>query len=143
MNVVTLERVFPAPRARIFELITQPEHMVKWWGHNGMTVPEANLDFSKRGPWYSVMKMSDGTTKRVSGIVTEVDPPRKVSFTWGWHDENGERGHESRVTIELSEGDGTGTKLVLQHFDLPGDEARKGHVIGWTALFDKLHTGLG
>lgn len=142
MNVVTLERVFPAKPERIFKLITQPENMIRWWGHHGMIVPDADLNFSRLGPWYSILESTDGSRRTVSGVVTEIDPPRRVSFTWAWHNDNNERGHESRVTIELSEAEETGTKLILQHFDLPSDEARKGHVAGWTAIFDKLQKGL-
>ena len=66
-HVVTLERIMPASAARVFEMLSRPENMVCWWGHDEMTVPEHNLDFSKPGPWYSIMVSPDGTRRMVSG----------------------------------------------------------------------------
>ena len=51
-------------------------------GPRGMHVPEHNLDFSRTGPWYSVMQNAEGQTYKVSGHVTHVDPPNSVGFTW-------------------------------------------------------------
>ncbi len=143
-DVVRLERVMPASAARVFEMISQPRNMVRWWGHDEMTVPDHNLDFSKTGPWYSIMEAQDGTRRLVSGEVTQVDPPRLVAFTWAWHDggPGGPRGTESHVTIEIDEVDENRARLILSHFDLGTDPARAGHTRGWLSIFDKLEKGL-
>ena len=143
-DVVTLERVMPASAARVFEMISQPQNMVRWWGHDEMTVPEHNLDFSKLGPWYSIMESTDGTRRLVSGEVIKVDPPRFIEFTWAWHDggPGGPRGNETRVLIEIDGVDDSHAKLVLRHFDLGTDGARAGHTRGWLALLEKLENGL-
>ena len=143
-DVVTLERVMPASAQRVFQMISQPENMVRWWGHDDMVVPEHNLDFSKPGRWYSVMESTDGTKRMVSGEVTEVDPPRFIAFTWAWHDggPGGPRGAETRVTIEIIALENEQAKLILSHFDLATDSARAGHTRGWLSIFDKLEKGL-
>ncbi len=143
-DVVTLERVLPASASRVFEMISQPQNMVRWWGHEGMIVPEHNLNFSKPGPWYSVMESPDGTRRMVSGEVTEVDPPRFIAFTWAWHDggPGGPRGTETRVTMEIDEIDQNRAKMILCHYDLGTDSARAGHTKGWLSIFEKLETGL-
>lgn len=144
-DVVAIERILPASALRVFQMISQPENMVRWWGHDDMTIPEHNLDFSGPGAWYAVMKSPDGTMRKVSGEVTEVDPPRYVAFTWAWHDggPGGPReANESHVIIEIDEVDDDQAKLVLRHFDLATDTARAGHTRGWLSIFDKLEKGL-
>ena len=79
---------FAAPPERVFEFVTQRHRVRDWWGPEGMSLPDEALDFSREGPWHSVMMNADGKRFKVSGRVTEVAPPHAVEFTWGWHDEN-------------------------------------------------------
>ena len=135
---LVIERVLAAPVERVFDFITQRDNLLKWWGPEGMTVPEETLDFTSTGPWHSVMMSAEGNRFKVSGEVTEVKAPNLVAFTWGWHDENDARGHESHVRLEVSSnGDGQ-TKLVLRHSDLADDESAKNHEMGWTSSLAKL-----
>lgn len=143
-DVVTLERTFPASAERVFEMVSLPENMVRWWGHGDMTVPEHDLDFSRLGSWYSIMEAPDGTRRLVSGQVTDVDPPRFIAFTWAWHDggPGGPRGSETRVTIEIAEVDDAHSRIVLSHYGLGTNSARAGHTKGWLSIFEKLEKGL-
>lgn len=143
-DVVRLERVMPASAVRVFDMISQPQNMVRWWGHDEMVVFDHELNFTRTGPWYSTMEAADGSKMMVSGEVTKVDPPRLIAFTWAWHDggPGGPRGAESHVTIEIDEVDEDHSKLILSHFDLGTDPARAGHTKGWLSIFDKLEKGL-
>lgn len=143
-DVVRLERVMPASAVRVFEMVSQPHNMVRWWGHDEMIVPEHNLDFSKPGPWYSTMVSPDGTRRQVSGEVTKVDPPRLIAFTWAWHDggPGGPREAETHVTIEIEDVDENRARMVLSHYGLGTDSARAGHTKGWLSIFEKLEDGL-
>lgn len=138
MTDVVLERILPAAVERVFEFVTRHEHLLTWWGPEGMSLPEERLDFTRTGPWYSVMMNSQGQRYKVSGQVTSVRKPNLVAFTWGWHDENDRRGHESHVTIEISEAGPGRTRLRLSHARLPDAEAAKSHEGGWTSTLDKL-----
>ncbi len=143
-DVVTLERILPASALRVFEMVSQPQNMVRWWGHDEMIVPEHNLDFSKPGPWFSILESKDGTRRLVSGDVTKVVAPRFIAFTWAWHDggPGGPRGTETRVTIEIDEVDENRARMILSHYDLATDTARAGHTRGWLSVFEKLERGL-
>lgn len=101
MAELVLERNLSAPIERVFEFITQPENLLKWWGPERMTIPEGALDFTRLRPWDSVMMNGEGTRYKVSGEVIEITPPTRVAFTWAWHDDNDARGHESTVTLDL------------------------------------------
>ena len=76
-----------------------------------------------------------------SGEFVEVDPPRRLVYTWGW--EPGADGPNpvppgsSTVEIELVP-EGDGTLLRFTHRDLPSDEAAKSHGHGWDHYLARL-----
>lgn len=138
MSDLTITRTFPLPPEAVFDFVTRHDRILQWWGPEGSSLPEETLDFTREGPWHSVMMNADGKRFKVSGRVTEVTPPSAVEFTWGWHDENDDRGPDSRVRIELTAADAGGTRFVLTHSGLPDDESRANHEMGWNSSLGKL-----
>jgi len=138
MANVDLERHFAAPQEKVFEYISKTEHLLSWWGPEGLHVPEHDLSFEATGPWYSVMVNGEGQRFKVSGHVTHVDRPNSIGFTWAWHDETDTRGVESHVTVKLVPAQGGGTTFHLSHADLPTDDVAANHVEGWTSSLRKL-----
>ncbi|WP_323765089.1 SRPBCC domain-containing protein [Marinovum sp.] len=134
---LTLERRFKAPVDRVWEVVTQPETMVLWFGHDGWTMESHDLDFTRPGPWYAFMRSAEGNRFDVSGAVTEVSPPRHVAFTWAWHDALGARGHESRVSFTIAPA-GDVTVFTLHHTGLPDAETASSHAGGWAAVLARL-----
>ncbi|NOD49254.1 MULTISPECIES: SRPBCC domain-containing protein [unclassified Ruegeria] len=137
MADLKLERDFPVSPEDLFAWISDGSRLLQWWGPEGMHVPEHNLDFSRTGPWYSVMENGEGQRYKVSGHVTHVDPPKSVGFTWGWHDDQDQRGNESHVTLSVAATD-TGSRLTLDHRELADAEAAANHNQGWTSSLRKL-----
>ncbi|TMG69962.1 MAG: SRPBCC domain-containing protein, partial [Chloroflexi bacterium] len=41
---IVIERVFDAPRERVFDVFTQPEHLQKWWGPKMFSVPISEFE---------------------------------------------------------------------------------------------------
>lgn len=138
MTDLVIERTFAASPETVYDFVTRNDHLLKWWGPEGMTIPEHTLDFTQTGPWSSVMMNSEGQGYKVTGEVTAVDPPKSVEFTWAWHDENDERGHESRVRFDIKSDGNGGTHFTMTHSGLPDDEARENHKQGWTSSLRKL-----
>ena len=58
---------FPAPPELVFEFVTQRRRVRDWWGPEGMSLPDEALDFSRPGPWHSVIMNADGKRFKVSG----------------------------------------------------------------------------
>jgi uncharacterized protein YndB with AHSA1/START domain len=81
------------------------------------------------------MRAPDGQEHRVTGTYREVDPPRKVVYTWGWEGEHAVK--DSVVTLEFHER-GDATEVVLTHAGILDDQERAKHEEGWTAILDKL-----
>jgi uncharacterized protein YndB with AHSA1/START domain len=71
------------------------------------------------------------------GEYRELQPDKKVVFTWRWEDDGNWKGRFSVVTVELEERDG-GTELRLTHEQLPSEESRDNHAEGWNGTLDKL-----
>lgn len=138
MADVKLERVLNAPIEKVFAFVSKSEHLMKWWGPEGMTLPDCNLEFSKLGKWHSVMQNSEGQRFTVSGQVTSVDRPNSIAFTWAWHDENNVRGDESHVVITLKARDDGKTDFTLHHQQLVSEESATSHAGGWNSSLRKL-----
>ena len=131
-----------APPARVFEAITDPKHVPRWWGQQGMyRVTEWKGDVRPGGKWSSVGLSQDGSTFRVDGEYVEIDPPRLLVHTWiaSWSGNL-----ETLVRWELEPTDihglqpsgprraGTGTLLRIRHTGFAGaPDAAKGHAEGW------------
>jgi uncharacterized protein YndB with AHSA1/START domain len=138
MSKLKIERKFSADPEAVFAYLTQRGHLLKWWGPEGMSVPEAQLDFTRPGPWSSVMMSADGKRYKVTGTVVSVDPPNSVELTWAWHDERDARGHESRVRFEVRPEKNGGTHFTLLHSGLADDESARNHSSGWRSSLGKL-----
>ncbi len=132
-----LERLIAAPPEELFRLWTTPELLVTWWGPEGVDIPEHSFDIRPGGNWRTTMRQPDGTRNTVSGKYLEIDPPRRLVFTWAWEDAQGVRGHETIVDVrfELMPG---GTRLVLHQARFVDEESRNRHQRGWSSSFDCL-----
>ena len=125
--------------ARAFELITRPEHLVAWWGPEGITIGEHQLDFTSPGPWSSVMTEPEAGWHCVSGEVLAVSDGETVEISWAWHDrQTGERGHESRVRLAVRDDGAGGTILTMQQTGLADAESARLHHEGWASSLGRI-----
>lgn len=138
MAELRIERTFNADIETVFDFITKAEHLLEWWGPEGVTLPDHALDFTMTGAWHSVMKNADGGSMKVSGYVTHVEAPNSIGFTWAWHDENDQRGPESHVILTLKANANGGTDFSLHHQELANEDAAAAHMEGWTSSLRKL-----
>jgi len=138
MSELKLERTFEADQKTVFAFITSPEHLTKWWGPEGMSLPVHELDFTKPGSWSSVFMNAEGKRFKVTGEVLAVSAPNFVEITWAWHDEDDVRGHESQVRFEVSPNGSGGTHFSLTHTGLTDEESAQNHNMGWTSSLKKL-----
>ncbi len=58
-NVITLERVFNAPRELVFKAFSEAEHLKHWWGPRGWELTVCHIDFRPGGIWHYCMKCVD------------------------------------------------------------------------------------
>ncbi|HYA64684.1 MAG TPA: SRPBCC domain-containing protein [Candidatus Sulfotelmatobacter sp.] len=82
-DVICAEIFIAAAPERVFQAITDPEQMPKWWGQQGMyRITEYKADLRPGGKWSIVGDNADGSPFRVDGEYLEVDPPRLLVHTW-------------------------------------------------------------
>jgi uncharacterized protein YndB with AHSA1/START domain len=79
----------------------------------------------------------DGAEMTVAGEYRELQPGRKLVFTWQWQDDEDWENHRSVITVELADVR-EGTEVRLIHEKLPNEESRNGHNRGWNSTLDKL-----
>ena len=82
-NAVTAEVFIAAPPARVFQAISDPTQLPRWWGQDGLyRVTKSTMDVRPGGKWRSDGLGADGKEFYVEGEYLEVDPPRKLVHTW-------------------------------------------------------------
>jgi uncharacterized protein YndB with AHSA1/START domain len=134
---IEVRRTIRAPRQRVFDAWTKADQLKTWHAPGPMTVSLAEIDLRPGGAYRIHMREPDGKEHRVSGVYREVDPPKKVVYTWGWEGDHVVK--DSVVTIEFHER-GDATEVVLTHAGIFDDQERGSHEKGWTAIMDKLES---
>ena len=79
---ILLTRVFDAPRHLVFEAMTRPEHVRRWWCcMEGFTMPVCEIDFRVGGKWRYVMIAPDGSEVGFRGEYREIRAPERIVST--------------------------------------------------------------
>lgn len=135
--VLELECVLDAARERIFTMLTEPIELAKWWGPHGFTTPAIALDLSVGGGYRFAMQPPDGDLFHLTGEFLEIDPPRRLVYTFRWEPPDSDD-RETVVKLSLDAvGDETLVSLSQGEFATEGRLAL--HRDGWTDSFEKLH----
>src|SRR5919204_288115 len=53
---LALTRIFDAPRALVYQAFTDPDHLAKWWGPIGNSLPRDAMDFDVRAAGVGCVK---------------------------------------------------------------------------------------
>jgi uncharacterized protein YndB with AHSA1/START domain len=79
---ITLTRLFDAPRRLVFEAMTRPEHVRRWWGilDDRYSVTVCEIDLRPGGRWRFVGKSPHGEVE-FYGVYREVVAPELLVFT--------------------------------------------------------------
>ena len=78
---IAVSRVFDAPRDLVFQMWTDPKHIVNWWGPKGFTNTIATMDVRPGGVWEFVMHGPDGTDYKNKIIYREVVRPSLLTYS--------------------------------------------------------------
>jgi uncharacterized protein YndB with AHSA1/START domain len=132
-----IRRVIKAPRDRVYAAWTDPAQMKQWFGPVDVKTNNLVVDARVGGEFRWDLTNADGEEMTMLGEFRELQPGRKIVFTWQWQDDEDWADHVSVVTVNLSDRDG-GTELRLTHEDLPNEQSRDGHNRGWDSALDKL-----
>lgn len=126
-----------ASRERVFQALTDPAEIPRWWGDPDQYQTErCEVDLRVGGAWKSEGTMADGATSFVvHGTYREIDPPGRLVYTWipSWE----EGSPETLVELDLAEADGT-TTITVTHTGFKTPEVIHGYREGWLRVFGWL-----
>jgi uncharacterized protein YndB with AHSA1/START domain len=79
---IRMTRLFDAPRALVFAVMSTPEHVKQWWGRlgEGYSVPVCEIDLRVGGKWRFVNRHPNGEAA-FYGEYREIAPPSRIVFT--------------------------------------------------------------
>ncbi len=97
---IVSERVFDAPRERVFTAFTDPELIPEWWGPRRLTTTVDKMDVRRGGAWRFVSRDSNGEEQGFRGTYREVTPPERVVQTFEWE---GMPGHVIVETVTFED----------------------------------------
>lgn len=104
---IRIERIFNAPRERVWQALTEPTLVAQWWGRGNELVVE-RMELQRGGHWRFVEHGPEGV-HGFEGLYREVKAPERVVQTFEW---DGMPGHVAVDTMTLEDlGDGR-TRIV-------------------------------
>jgi uncharacterized protein YndB with AHSA1/START domain len=116
---VVLTRVFDAPRGLVFDALTTPDLLKRWYGPTGWSLVVCDIDLRVGGHWRYVVRRPDGKEIGQKGVFREIVRGERIVNTESWEDWDA---GETLVTTMLEENNGktTFTSTIL----FPSKEVR-------------------
>jgi len=118
--------LLPVDADTAFNLLTNPERLRRW-----QTVAN-RVDLRTGGSFRFTM----GPGHQASGTFTEIEPGKRLVFTWGWEGSEDVPPGDSTVFITLEPLE-KGTAVTLRHEGLNAEQS-SGHAEGWNHFLDRL-----
>ena len=136
---LTLVRRIKAPPARVWAAWTRPELLVLWFGPHHTRTESAEADLRVGGRFRATIIENTGARHEVSGTYAEIEPERRLVFSWGW---TASPERVSRVTVTFRAVP-EGTEVTLVHDRFADADTAKRHTRGWTESLERLAAHFG
>ena len=81
-NKVYIQRTFDCDANSLFDWLTQPELIAKWFGPEGFIVGEVICELMKGGTYSIQLKKGDHLNFKILGEYTEISKPTSLEFTY-------------------------------------------------------------
>ena len=130
-------RRIKAPRDRVYAAWTDPAQWRQWFGPESVQTHALVAEVKVGGTYRWDLTNAEGERMTVFGEYRELQPGKKIVFTWQWDDDEVWKDHTSVVTVVISDRDGD-TELRLTHEMLPSEPSRDRHTEGWNSVLDRL-----
>ncbi len=134
-----IKRFIKASPDRVYAAWTDPVQLKKWFGPENVQTRNLIADVRVGGQFRRDCTDPEGKQVTISGEYRELQPGKKIVFTWQLEEDEDWKNHSSVVTVELSDREG-GTEVRLTHIQLPSEESRDSHHEGWNSVLEKLET---
>ncbi len=134
---IVLTRVFDAPRELVYDALTKPELLKRWFGPRGWSLVVCEVDLRVGGAWRFVLRGPDGSEMGMHGVYRELVRPERTVHTESFDDYPG----ESVVTGVLVERDGKTTltaNVLYESKEIRDAVISSGMEHGAAETYDKL-----
>jgi uncharacterized protein YndB with AHSA1/START domain len=78
-HAIILTRMFAAPREKVFEAWTRPEHVTCWWDPAGHPLAQCEIDLRPGGSFRFVSRHAPAA-QQFGGVYREISPPDCLVF---------------------------------------------------------------
>jgi uncharacterized protein (TIGR03086 family) len=137
---ILIIRSFEAPRSLVWDTLTTPRHLLRWWGPTWCPLVACEIDFRPGGSWRYQSVSADGTEFAWHGTYAEIVTDERIVTTEVFE------GFPDAVavnTMTLVESEGVTTLQTLVRHS--SKENRDGHVqsgmeVGMQETMDRLDT---
>lgn len=159
-----ISHVFQAPREKIWEAWTKPEHLLHWFGPKGSTMRHATVDLRVGGKFHYCMSHPNGMELWGRWVFQTIDRPDKLEFISSFSNPSGEITPapfpglddfppETWTTVTLVDhaGKSRGTLVTVEARPFKGTKAQRDFFTsfhdsmrgGWTGTMQQLAEFLG
>lgn len=155
---IVIERIFNAPREKVWDAWTKPELVKQWWGPEHFYAPSVKVDFRVGGKYIYAMHGPAGTQfdkdMYSAGEYKEIVPMERIVVTDYFSKENGEKmsaqeqglpeGMPSEMTVVVTFEDVEDGKTKLSIIYTAESEEmyqamlKSGMKEGWSTSLDKM-----
>jgi uncharacterized protein YndB with AHSA1/START domain len=146
LHELSITRFFDAPRERVFEAFTNPNHARHWMGPRGFQATQYEQDARPGGKWRTTLHQTESWRHGrvipdlgLGGEFKAVVPPERLVYTFAWEGQGGQPTRETVITIHFTEVDSSRTKMDMHQTFFDSAEQRDGHNEGWNSSFDRLN----
>lgn len=131
---LVVQKTIAATPERLFAAWTEPTELRHWWGPEGVTCVDPQVDLRVGGRYRIGNRLPDGSILWIVGEFEVVERPHRLIYTWRL--EGGPERIE-RVTVRFEER-GTATDVIVTHTGIATEALRDQHKHGWVGCLDGL-----
>jgi uncharacterized protein YndB with AHSA1/START domain len=149
---LVVKRIIDAPVELVWKAWTDPEQVKRWWGPKDYTSPSCKIDLRTGGKFIFCMRAPQyqgGQDMYTSGVYKEIVPLKRLEFTQGLSDKDGNRIDPALVgmppdfpreirTVIVFKAKGEMTELTITEYDWPVSQMMVYSYAGMHQSLDKL-----
>jgi uncharacterized protein YndB with AHSA1/START domain len=153
---LVIKRILAAPVELVWKAWTDPEHVKRWWGPKYYTSPSCKIDLRVGGKFVFCMRAPQeqgGQDMYTAGVYKDIVPLKRLEFTQGLSDKDGNRIDPALVgmpldfpneihTVILFKALGDMTELVITEYNWPVSQMMVYSYAGMHQSLDKLGDSL-
>lgn len=135
----TITRIFDAPRELVWRAWTESADAAEWWHPRGIEIKDGSVavDVRPGGRYaYTMVNPADGSEYPTTGVYREVDPPKRLVFTWASPGDPDDTAPV--ITVDLRELDRERTEMLFHLRGFAGAPGDEDVYDGWDSAFDLL-----